>query len=44
MNKPHPFKGLNIRIPIIVTIRGRGHESWVYISCVYTSRASDAFL
>ena len=24
INKPPPFKGLNIRIPIIITIKGRG--------------------
>ena len=24
INKPPPFKGLNIRIPIIIPIKGRG--------------------
>ena len=24
INKPHPFKGLNIRIPKIIPIQGRG--------------------
>ena len=24
INKPPPFKGLNIRIPIIISIKGRG--------------------
>ena len=24
INKPAPFKGLNIRIPIIIPIKGRG--------------------
>ena len=27
INKPPPFKGLNIRIPIIIPIMGRGFTS-----------------
>ena len=32
INKPPPFKGLNVRIPTIIPIKGRGgYQSWVYI-------------